>query len=141
MQQEQGGGGKSRRVFLPCLSRPAGIRHQPSTPNKQEQGKKRNHDAFAKKTKYQRNEKNKNLKKKIVTDLQASLRAVGLLSLPRRVLGTTLSTNGLSFSSGHDGKRLIEIEKVASNRVNWQWEPTSDKCANEKQRSKWGGRR
>lgn len=56
------------------------------------------------------NQGTKETKKVNSTDLQASLRAVGLLSLPRRVLGTTLSTNGLSLSTGHDGKKRIEIE-------------------------------
>lgn len=49
-------------------------------------------------------------RKKNCTDLQASLCAVGLLSLPRRLLGTALSTNRLSLSTGH-------LEKVSRIRV------------------------
>lgn len=48
-----------------------------------------------------------NRKKKAYTDLQASLCAVGLLSLPRRLLGTTLSTDRLSFSTGHVERKTL----------------------------------
>lgn len=50
------------------------------------------------------------------TNLQAGLRAVGLLSLARSVLGTTFTTDRLSFSARHDDGR-VEMESRRDEKV------------------------
>lgn len=100
--------GENRRVF-PCLPAHQTLGRHQNPPPKQT---KRNPNDGNQKTSDQGTKRNE---KENSTDLQASLRAVGLLSLPRRVLGTALSTNGLSLSTGHDCKKISRSE-VASNR-------------------------
>lgn len=55
------------------------------------------------------------------TDLQTGLCAVRLLGLPRRVLGTTLSTDGFALSTRHFGRVLRREGVESASRKVLKW--------------------